>query len=310
MPDLAWLEVSLILDGELAEAVSEVMARFAPDGVVIESTAVTSNPDDSEGHAVGPLRVCAYLLADDNVEETRKKLAEALWYLGRISPIPSPQYRLVKQTDWSEAWKQHYHPIAIGKSLMIIPAWLESPDPGRIAVRIDPGMAFGTGTHPTTQLCLELVEEAIQRASGPLEAVIDVGCGSGILSTAAIKLGVGRALGVDVDPEAITASRENAALNGVAAQLEVGLGSLAEIRSGAFSMQRAPLVLANILATVVIRLLDEGLGDLVTPGGSLVLSGILEEQSPEVEAALVKHGLLLVDKRQSGDWVALLARSK
>jgi ribosomal protein L11 methyltransferase len=171
-------------------------------------------------------------------------------------------------------------------------------------------MAFGTGTHPTTQLCLELVEEAIQRASGPLEAVIDVGCGSGILSTAAIKLGVGRALGVDVDPEAITASRENAALNGVAAQLEVGLGSLAEIRSGAFSMQRAPLVLANILATVVIRLLDEGLGDLVTPGGSLVLSGILEEQSPEVEAALVKHGLLLVDKRQSGDWVALLARSK
>ncbi len=113
-----------------------------------------------------------------------------------------------------------------------------------------------------------------------------------------------------MDPEAITASRENAALNGVAAQLEVGLGSLAEIRSGAFSMQRAPLVLANILATVVIRLLDEGLGDLVTPGGSLVLSGILEEQSPEVEAALVKHGLLLVDKRQSGDWVALLARSK
>ena len=177
-------------------------------------------------------------------------------------------------------------------------------------MRIDPGMAFGTGRHPTTQLCLELVEEAIQRTSGALEAVIDVGCGSGILSTAAIKLGVRRALGVDVDPEAITASRENAALNGVAAQLEVGLGSLAEIRSGAFSMQRAPLVLANILATVVIRLLDEGLGDLVSPGGALVLSGILEEQSPDVEAALVKHGLLLVDKRQSGDWVALLARIK
>jgi ribosomal protein L11 methyltransferase len=310
MPDLSWLEVSLILDGELAEAVSEVMARFAPDGVVIESTAVTSNPDDSEGHAVGPLRVCAYLLADDNVEETRKKLAEALWYLGRISPIPEPQYRRVQQSDWAETWKQHYQPIAIGKSLMIIPAWLESPDPDRIPVRIDPGMAFGTGTHPTTQLCLELLEEAIERAGGMLEGVIDVGCGSGILSTAAIKLGVRRALGVDVDPEAITACRENAALNGVEAQQEGGLGSVAEIRSGAFSIQRAPLVLANILATVVIRLLDEGLGELVTPGGSLVLSGILEEQSPEVEVALIKHGFQLVDKRQSGDWVALLARSQ
>lgn len=310
MPDLSWLEVSLILDGELAEAVSEVMARFAPDGVVVESTAVASNADDSEGHAVGPLRVCAYLLADDNVEETRKKLAEALWYLGRISPIPEPRYRLVQQADWSETWKQHYRPIAIGKRLMIIPAWLESPDPDRVPVRIDPGMAFGTGTHPTTQLCLELLEEAIERAGGMLEAVIDVGCGSGILSTAAIKLGVRRALGVDVDPEAITASRENAALNGVEAQQEGGLGSVAEIRSGAFSIQRAPLVLANILATVVIRLLDEGLVELVTPGGLLVLSGILEEQSPEVEAALIKHSLLLVDKRQSGDWVALLARSQ
>ena len=213
MPDLTWLEVSLILDGELAEAVSEVMARFAPDGVVIESTAVTTNSEEGQGHAVGPLRVCAYLLADDNVEETRKKLAEALWYLGRICPIPEPQYRLVHQSDWAETWKQHYQPIAIGRSLMIIPAWLESPDPSRIAVRIDPGMAFGTGTHPTTQLCLELLELAIQQSGYAPEAVIDVGCGSGILSTAAIKLGVGHALGVDVDAEAITASRENAILN-------------------------------------------------------------------------------------------------
>ena len=310
MPELSWLEVSLVLDGELAEAVSEVMARFAPDGVVIESTAVTSNPDDSEGHAVGPLRVCAYLLADDNVEETRKKLAEALWYLGRISPLPEPQYRLVQQSDWSEAWKQHYQPIAIGSSLMIIPAWLDSPDPGRIAVRIDPGMAFGTGTHPTTQLCLELLEYAIQRADIVPQAIIDVGCGSGILSIAAIKMGVSHALAVDIDAEAITASRENAVLNGVELQQEVGLGSVAEIRSGAFSIRRAPLVVANILATVVIRLLDAGLDELLSPGGMLILSGILEEQSPEVETELSRHGLFLVDKRQSGDWVALLAQSK
>jgi ribosomal protein L11 methyltransferase len=310
MPDLTWLEVSLILDGELAEAVSEVMARFAPDGVVIEATAVTTNASDEQGHPVGPLRVCAYLPADDNVEETRKKLAEALWYLGRISPMPKPHYRMVQQSDWSETWKEHYHPIPIGRSLMIVPTWLDSPDPGRIAVRIDPGMAFGTGTHPTTQLCLELLESAMRDVEDTPRVVIDVGCGSGILSIAAIKLGAGHALGVDVDAEAITASRENASLNGVELQLEVGLGSVAEIRAGAFSIHRAPMVLTNILATVIIKLLDEGLADLLTPDGLLILSGILEEQSPEVEAELTRHGLLVVDKRQVGDWVALLAQSK
>lgn len=306
-PEANWLEVSLIVDGEMAEAVSEVLSRFAPEGVVIEATAVTVDEDDSEGHPVGPLRVCAYLAVDARLEETRRRLEEALWYLGRIRPLPQAQFRLVRQTDWSESWKQHYQPIAIGKRLMVIPAWLEAPDPNRVSVQIDPGMAFGTGTHPTTQLCLELLEAHFQQATMPFGDVIDVGCGSGILAVAALALGASRALAVDIDPEAIRATRENAALNKVLDSLEVASGSVGEIRQGRFSIRQGRLVLANILAPVIIKLLDEGLGELLTPEGSLILSGILEEQSGEVEAALLRHGLQVVVRQQLGDWVALEA---
>ncbi|MGW8250914.1 MAG: 50S ribosomal protein L11 methyltransferase [Anaerolineales bacterium] len=308
MDENAWIEVSLTVDGEMAEAVAEVLARYAPDGVVIESTAVEAAPDDSQGHAVGPLRVCAYLPVDDRLPDVRRKLEEALWYLGRIRPLPEPEFRLVQQADWSESWKQHYQPVAIGERLMVVPAWLESPEPGRVAVRIDPGMAFGTGTHPTTQLCLELIERCFREGSQYPDTLIDVGCGSGILAVAALKLGARRALGVDVDAEAVQAARENATLNSVADRLEVSLGSVAEIRRGAYSIQKSPLVLANILAPVIIKLLDEGLGDLLLPGGSLVLSGILAEQSPDVESALRSHGLNMYEKLQHEDWVALLAR--
>jgi ribosomal protein L11 methyltransferase len=314
MSEASWFEVALIVDGEMAEAVAEVMARFIPDGVVIESTAVVAGSDGAEGQAVGPLRVSAYLLVNDELEETRRRLEEALWYLGRIRPLPPAQFRPIEQTDWTIAWKQHYQPIPIGRKLMIVPAWLEPPQKDRIPIYIDPGMAFGTGAHPSTQLCLELVEEILsnQRGSESLKVlegveVIDLGCGSGILSIAALKLGVGRALGVDIDEDALRAARQNAEKNGVAERLELGDGSLAEIRAGAFSLRQACLVLANILAPVIIRLLDDGLDGLLKRGGSLVLAGILEEQRAEVEASLEKHGLRLVERRQQEDWVALWA---
>jgi ribosomal protein L11 methyltransferase len=244
---------------------------------------------------------------DDQLEETRRRIEEGLWYLGRISPLPAPVFRPFEEINWVEAWKQHYHPIPVGEGLMIVPAWLEPEMGGRMPIRIDPGMAFGTGTHPTTQLCLALTEAFFQRASRNLD-VLDIGCGSGILAVAALKLGAAQALGVDIDPLAMDASRQNAALNNVADRLELGVGSVGEVRKGLFSLRQGELVFANILAPVLVRLLDEGLGELVTPGGWLVLSGILAEQSPEVEAALARHGLTLLERRQSGDWVALAAR--
>ena len=306
MPEPAWLEVSLIVDGELAEAVADVLARFAPNGVVIESTRIV--PDiDGEGRAEGPLRVAAYLPFDDQLEETRRKLEESLWYLGRIRPLPPAEFRPVEDADWSESWKSRYRPIPIGQRLIIVPAWLDSPDPDRVEVRIDPGMAFGTGTHPTTQLCLEVIEDYLGKMLEPSIDVIDVGCGSGILSIAALKLGARHALGVDVDADAVRAARENAAVNNASDRFEIAQGSLADIQEGHFTIHHAPLVLANILAPILERLLDEGLGDLLTQDGHLVLSGILEGQADAVIAAMERNNLNLVDRRQMLDWVALVA---
>jgi ribosomal protein L11 methyltransferase len=212
-----------------------------------------------------------------------------------------------------EAWKQHYRPIVIGRRLVIVPAWLDSPEPGRIAIKIDPGMAFGTGTHPTTQLCLELMEKSLQDLRGLKDTgdqrrdlkVIDVGCGSGILSIAALKLGAASALGVDIDPESARNSRENADINEIGEELILGVGSVKEILEGKFAFRTALVVVANILAPVIIRLFDSGLADLLEPEGVLLLSGILQDQAQGVVDAAQIKGLKMMDKRQMGDWVAL-----
>jgi ribosomal protein L11 methyltransferase len=183
---------------------------------------------------------------------------------------------------------------------------MENPSPERIPIRIDPGMAFGTGTHPTTQLCLEMLEEIIDASAQQSDMqMIDLGCGSGILAVAALKLGAAHALGVDIDQEALQSARKNAQANNVAEQLEFGLGSLNEILQGTYSIHQADLVLANILAPVVVRLLDEGLEKLLISGGEIVLSGILDEQVDEVAEAVTRNGLRLIDRRQIDDWVAL-----
>ena len=249
------------------------------------------------------------LPADDGLEQIRQKLDEALFYLGMIQPLPAPIFTPLADQNWMEAWKERYKPIPIGKTLIIVPAWLESPEAERISIKIDPGMAFGTGTHPTTQLCLELIETAFNepvKANCPPLNVIDVGCGSGILSIGALKIGAVFALGVDIDEASVKASRENADANGIAPErFAIGLGSVTEIRDGKFLIRQAPLVLANILAPVIIRLFGMGLAELVAPGGVLILSGILAEQAGSVQSAAKEQGLRFAKQRRLGDWVAL-----
>src|SRR5687767_13543018 len=310
-----WLEVSLTVNGELAEAVADVLARFAYSGVMMEQ-GVKYTDDEDAGTPTGPITVRAYLEVDDQLEETRQKLEESLYYLGMIQPLPAASYKEIADQNWMEAWKQHYEPILIGKSLVILPAWMDSPDLNRVAIKIDPGMAFGTGTHPTTQLCLELMEKFFNDRPQTADdgrssmvyrpsSVIDLGCGSGILSIAAIKLGAERALGVDIDAASIKNARENAETNKVGEELILGAGSVAEILNGQFPFKEAPLVVANILAPVIIRLFDAGLADLIEARGTIILSGILQEQEQNViEAAQVK-GLRMSERRQMGDWVAL-----
>jgi ribosomal protein L11 methyltransferase len=302
-----WLEVSLTVNGELAEAVADVLARFAYSGVMMEQ-GVKYTDDEDAGTPTGPITVRAYLEMSDQIEETRQKLEESLYYLGRIQPLPAATYKEIADQNWMEAWKQHYKPILIGERLVIVPAWMASPDLERVAIKIDPGMAFGTGTHPTTQLCLELMETFFIRSlveNRRPETVIDVGCGSGILSIAALKLGAGSALGVDIDAGSIVNARENANSNGIGDELILEVGSVPEILEGKFAFRKAALVLANILAPVIVRLFDAGLADLIEENGSIILSGILQEQAQSVVEAAQAKGLRINERRQMGDWVAL-----
>ncbi len=302
-----WLEVSLTVNGELAESVADVLARFAPNGVMTEQ-GVKFNDEEDEGTATGPITVRAYLEVNNQLEETRQKLEESLFYLGMIQPVPTPTYKQIADQNWMEAWKQHYKPILIGERLLILPAWLQNPEPTRIPIKIDPGMAFGTGTHPTTQLCLELMESYVNlrglKDLGGLK-VIDVGCGSGILSIAALKLGADKVLGVDIDIESVKNSRENADVNEIGNELILGQGSVTEVLNGQFEFKSAPLVVANILAPVLIRLFDAGLADLIESGGEIILSGILSHQAESVIEAGQGKGLVKSAVRQMGDWVAI-----
>ncbi len=300
MGEISWVEVSFSVNGELAEVIAETISRYVSNGVVVESGVDYKNGYDP-GTPKDEVRVYGYIPVDDELEDTKQRINEAVWHLSQIQPIPEPAYRTIEDQDWMESWKKNYHPIPVGERLIIVPAWLESPDPGRVAVKIDPGMAFGTGTHPTTQLCLEMIDRYIE----PGKPIIDVGCGSGILSIAALKLGASHALCVDVEKASVISTRKNALNNLVNEKIETGLGSVQEIRENKFTLHRAPVVAVNIIAPIILQLFAAGLAELVEKPGKLLLSGILEGQSAEIEETAQKNGLNLIDKLQQEDWISL-----
>ncbi len=301
-----WLEVSLTVTPEAEEAAADLLAQFAPEGVSSEPARVEII-SDVEGIArpAGPVTLRAYLPADATLEAARAQLEVALSQLDPALVVSAPRYAPVAQTDWAEAWKVHYQPTRVGRRLMIVPAWLNPPlAPDDLPIRLDPGMAFGTGTHPTTQLCLAAIETYL----APGQPLLDLGTGSGILAIAAAKLEAGPVLALDIDAEAVRAARENVAANGVAAAIRVERGSLAEVLAGQFGQAAFPLVVANILATVLGQMFGQGLAQTVTPGGHLLLSGILATQAGEVRQAFEAQGLTFAAQEQSGDWVVIVAR--
>jgi ribosomal protein L11 methyltransferase len=294
------MEISLTVDGELAEAVADLLARHAPGGVAIES----EREGEEAARPETPVIIRAYLPADERLEARRSEIDAGLWHLGMIRPLPAADYREVAEQDWSETWKEHYHPIRIGRRLLVLPAWLPSPDDSRLAIVLDPGMAFGTGTHPSTQLCLAALEDYVQAD----DEVIDLGCGSGILSIAAVLLGAHRVRALDIDPLAIRITRENAARNGVDAQIAVSTGSLDDLLEAA-----APppdLLVANILAPVLDEMARQGLSLAVRPDGIVILAGVLAEQAEPLEATCLEHGFDRIELRQAGEWRALVLKSK
>jgi ribosomal protein L11 methyltransferase len=298
-----WIEISLSVDGEAAEAVAELLQRYGHQGVAIEQEGVPEGVwDDGDAPPPQRLTVRAYIPADERAEDAKLKLEAALGHMSLMYPMPRPVYQIVKEEDWAEAWKAHYHPVRVGKRLFIRPLWVETENaPDDLVIALDPGMAFGTGTHPTTQLCLQALEDHVQ----PGVKVLDLGCGSGILAIGAAKLGAANILALDIDPIAVKATQENAEQNGVADKITAQQGSLENVVTSA---RRFDLIVVNILARIIIGMCDQHLGDTVRPGGTALFSGIIHDQADDVEAALRKTGLEPTGRRQDGDWVLIEAK--
>ena len=315
------VEIAVEVDGEAAEAVAELFNRYnggdwvedsaageaSGGGAVLESTGY----DDFGNPVAGEYRlvVKTYLKPGQRGRTIQRQIEEGLWRLRLLYPMPEPVARLVREEDWAHAWKRHYKPMRIGKRVLLTPAW-EEPNalPDDVVVRLEPGMAFGTGLHPTTRLCVAALEKWVSRG----DSLLDIGTGSGVLSVVAAKLGAKLVIATDIDPLAIRAAKENARLNGVPIapnQLIVEQGSIPAGQDGRFSV-----VVANILAEILIGLFEAAydnvpLAATLAPGGHLILSGILEEKAEGVVAAAARQELREVERRQEGDWVAVTVRS-
>jgi ribosomal protein L11 methyltransferase len=295
-----WLEVSVVTDGEGAEAVAEALRPFAyQNGVVLEQLGDENSLDPD---ALEPeVTVKIYLPEDEDTPQARRRIEEVVYHLGRLYPLPEPIFRQLQEEDWANAWKENYHPFRVGRHVWIRPSWLDEQDEAEgddIVLTLDPGMAFGTGLHPTTQMCLQALEQWVQ----PGMSVLDVGTGSGILAILAAKLGAAQVMAVDTDELAVKTAVANAAQNQVADQISVQQGTLTTIRQ-----RNWDVVVVNILAPVIIAMLEQdGLLDYVGENGRLILSGIIDEQMEEVMTAVHQAGGHVQQTFTIRDWVALL----
>ena len=303
----AWLELAVEVDIEAVEAVSEILGRFAPGGTSVEPA--FDLVDEGLGARVDPARpaiVRAYVPATD-AASARRAVAEVETALGHLQafglrPIGELLTRQVAEADWAEAWKAHFPVMRVGRRLVIRPTWRRHrAAPGDLVLALDPGMAFGTGLHPTTRLCLAALEVAADRGELEGARVLDVGCGSGILAIAAALLGATSVLGVDTDPIAVEATVANAGRNRLRGTIRARAGSLP---SGEAAHS---VVLANLIASVLIPLAT-ALRDELRPGGLLLASGIVADREAEVASALEGTGLRLAERFVEGDWVALGVR--
>jgi len=310
------IEIAVVVDDEAAEAVSELFNRYngggyeddndageaGGGGAVIEVTGIDDfgNPIPDKYRVV----VKTYVKPGQRGERVKQQLEEGLWRLSLLYPIPEPQVRIVQEEDWATAWKKFYKPLRIGRRVVLKPTWEAfTPNADDIVIHLDPGMAFGTGMHPTTRLCIVALEEVVQ----PGDTVLDLGAGSGVLAFVAAHLGASSIVATDIDPLAVRVARENAALNGMDEQkLTIELSSVPAQMAGRFQV-----IVANILAEVLVGLFDSTyenipLTEPLAPGGTLILSGILAEKAEMVLAAAARYGLQLIDRKQEGDWVALV----
>ena len=312
--DGTWIEVRVITKSEALEPVSGIFYSLDCKGVAIE------DPEDILGREQGPLTwdfadinvlehkgkvavVKAYFAEEDNIEEilgyVNEKLVE-LKEMGIDLGEAKVEHEKMYEEDWDNTWKQYYKPSKVGEKIVVKPIWEEYEEKeGELVVNLDPGMAFGTGTHETTRMCIQALEKYVKEES----TVFDVGCGSGILAIAAAKLGAKLAVGVDLDPVAVESSIENVGYNNLN-NIEILHGNLVEVIDG-----KADIVVANILAEIICILTDD-VKRVMKDGGVFITSGIIHDRVDMVCEKLEATGFEVIEKNRDGEWNCIVAKLK
>jgi ribosomal protein L11 methyltransferase len=290
---LDWLEFTLLVPAPNVETAADVLRRHCPGGVSIEQPILV---DEEEGYALDtgrPVSVRAYLPRQDGLPSRRRALRRELRALGLAETLRT---RWRREEEWADAWKKHFRLNRVGRELVICPTWIDySPVAGEVLIRLDPGMAFGTGEHPTTQLCLESLETCLR----PTQRVLDLGTGSGILAIAAALMGAERVIAVDINPVAVSVARENVAMNSVQGRVLVLEGSL-DATKPPFD-----LILANISSAGIIQMAPE-LARALAPEGTLVASGIGDHLAGTCRTVLQNAGLRVRETIGRDGWCALV----
>ena len=291
-----WLEIAAEVAGIDAETVADAFRQHCPGGVAIEP-AVRPQGDGYVADGDAPALVKGYLPPGGDSVRVRRSLRLAL----RFAPLERPprwrRARRLPEQRWRDSWKRYFRPRRIGRRLLIRPSWATyRPRAGDTVIEIDPGMAFGTGQHPTTAMCLRALEERVRRG----DEVLDLGTGSGILAVAGTKLGARRVLALDIDPQAVKAARENVAVNGVGDVVEVREGAPPESMAG----ERFDVIVANISGLTLERLAG-AFGVALKSGGALIVSGFLEDALAGLRQTFVEAGLRVQSEDAEGVWRAL-----
>jgi ribosomal protein L11 methyltransferase len=302
-----WMEIAVTVSREGEEAVTDLFYRIGSQGVVVESPELIQTYIDSgiwdyhdfvDVETTGKSVVKGYFPEDERLSARLISLREEILLLKEGFPEWTVEAAtvMVKEEDWANEWKRYFKPVRIGRNFLIKPSWEEvAPREDDLVIEIDPGMAFGTGTHPTTSLCLEAIEDYVFAG----QEVFDIGTGSGILALAAAKRGAKVQAG-DIDLMAVRIAGKNAALNKVADKVTVRAGNLGEVFSG-----RADVVIANIIADVIINLTPD-LKFLLKPGGIFLASGIIDSRKEDVLEKLREEGLKTVEVRETSGWVLIV----
>ena len=313
---MKWTEVLIKVDPQAVEAVTDILYGLGAQGVAIDEPVDVERLREDElywdyidekllENDTEETKIMAYFSEEEtNLPEKIAVIREKIRNLTEFGlSIGSGTVELsnVNQEDWESAWKQYFKPVHVTDRIVVKPEWEEySPQEGEIVIEIDPGMAFGTGTHETTSMCINQIEKNLKAG----DMVIDIGSGSGILSMAAVLLGAEKATGVDLDPVAVRVALENVELNNLQDKIEILHGNLTDV-----IREKADIVVANIMADIILILLED-VRAFIKDDGLFISSGIIQEKRAAVEARLLEKNFSIVEVETKGEWCAITAQKK